>query len=191
MPYIDGCSSISQAGRSGDTILYYRVLVFPYAVVLMLFWLYSKKWLEYIHGHATKSAQSIFWLGMVGSIGLLVYIDFLGTAGEYNRLLRRVGAALYFVLIPVAQSLLLYQHYKILRTKPDVPVKPAVLRYQFVVISLMWMLAVASVFLALAGLKTSEMENVVEWNYSLMVNLYSAGMILLWKDFKLGFRNIN
>lgn len=184
MPYIDGCTTISQAGRSGDTIFYYRALVFPYSVLLMLFWVYSKKWLDYIHGYTTKSAQIILWLGVVGSIALLIYIDFLGTAGETNRLMRRIGAMLYFTLIPLAQSLLLYQHYKILRNKPDISIKPKVLQYQLFIILLMLVIVVTSAFLVVTGNDTSEMENIVEWNFSLLVNLYFAGMILIWKNYR-------
>jgi hypothetical protein len=184
IPYIDGCTTISQAGRSGDTIFYYRALVFPYSVLLMLFWVYSKKWLDYLHGYTTKSAQIILWLGVVGSIALLVYIDFLGTEGEVNRLMRRIGAMLYFILIPLAQSLLLYQHYKILRIKPDVSIKPTVLQFQLSIILLMLIIVVTSAFLVMTGNDASEMENIVEWNFSLLVNLYFAGMVLIWKDYR-------
>lgn len=184
MPYIDGCTTISQAGRSGDTIFYYRALVFPYSVLLMLFWVYSKEWLELLHGHTIKAAQTILWLGVIGSIALLIYIDFLGTTGEINRLMRRIGAMLYFTLIPLAQSLLLYQHYKILREKPDVSINPTVLQYQFILIILMFMIAVASVCSVVTGNNTSEIENIVEWNFSLLVNLYFAGMIFIWKDYR-------
>ena len=184
MPYIDGCTTISNAGRSGDTIFYYRALVFPYSVLLLLFWLYSKKWLDLLNGHSTKAALSMMWLGVIGSIGLLIYIDFLGTTGEINNLMRRMGAALYFILIPLAQCLMLYQHYKILRNRPDESINIKVLQYQFVIVLLMTIIAVASIFIVMTGNDTSEIENIVEWNFSLLVNLYSAGMILIWKDYR-------
>ena len=184
MPYIDGCTTISNAGRSGDTIFYYRALVFPYSVLLVLFWLYSKKWLDILNGHSTKAALSMMWLGVIGSIGLLIYIDFLGTTGEINSLMRRMGAALYFMLIPLAQCLMLYQHYKLLRNKPDALINSKVLQYQLVIVLLMTIIAVASIFIVVTGNDTSEIENIVEWNFSLLVNLYSAGMILIWKDYR-------
>jgi len=126
----------------------------------------------------------MLWLGVLGSIGLLIYIDFLGTTGEVYGLMRRIGAAMYFVLIPLAQSMLLYQHYKVLRKRQDSLIKPKVLQYQFVIVLLMLTIAAASVFFVVAGKNTSEIENIVEWNFSLLVNLYSAGMILIWKDYR-------
>jgi hypothetical protein len=182
LPYIDGCTTISQAGRSGNTIFFYRALVFTYSVLLIFFWVYSKEWLQLLHGHTTKAAQIISWLGVIGSIALLIYIDYLGTTGEINRFMRRIGAMLYFTLIPLAQSLLLYQHYKLLSKRPDFLIKPKVLQYQFIIVLLMIIIAVASVFFVLTGNETDEVENIVEWNFSLLVNLYFAGMILMWKD---------
>ena len=188
MPYIDGCTTISQAGRSGNTIFFYRAVVFTYSVLLMLFWLYSKNWLELLHGHTTNIARIIFWLGFTGSIALLIYIDFLGTTGEINHFMRSTGAMLYFTLTPLAQSLMLYQHYKILRNKPEVSIKPKVLQYQLIIILiLMLMIGVISILLVVTENITYEIENIVEWNFSLLVNLYFAGMILIWKDYRLAF----
>ena len=184
MPYIDGCTTISNAGRSGDTIFYYRALVFPYSVLLLLFWVYSRKWLDLLHGHSKQATQIILWLGVLGSIGLLIYINFLGATGDIYSLMRRIGAALYFVLIPLAQSMLLYQHYKVLHKSPDSLIKPKVLQYQLVIVLLMLAIAVASVFFVVTGKNTSAIENIVEWNFSLLVNLYSAGMILIWKNYR-------
>ena len=184
MPYIDGCTTISQAGRSGNTIFFYRVLVFAYGVFLICFWLYSKSWFELLHGYTTKIARSIFWLGLVGSIALLIYIDFLGTTGEFNGLMRRMGAMLYFTLTPLAQALMLYQHYNILRKKPDVCIKPAVLQYQLIILLLMLLIGVISIGLVVTDNITYEIENIVEWNFSLLLNLYFAGMFFIWKDYR-------
>ena len=184
MPYIDGCTTISQAGRSGNTIFFYRAVVFPYSVLLILFWLYSKRWLDLLHGHTTKIAQIIFWLGLTGSIALLIYIDFLGTTGEINRFMRRIGAMLYFTLTPLAQSLMLNQHYNILRKKPEVSLNPNVLQYQLIILLLMLLIVVISIFLFVTDNITYEIENIVEWNFSLLINLYFAGMFFIWKDYR-------
>ncbi len=189
IPYIDGCTTISQAGRSGNTIFFYRAVVFPYSVLLMWFWIFSKSWLELLHGHTTKIAWIIFWLGLAGSISLLIYIDFLGTTGEINRFMRRIGAMLYFTLTPLAQLLMLYQHYNILCDKPDVSIKPKVLQYQLIILLLMLIIGAISIFLVVTDNITSEIENIVEWNFSLLLNLYFLGMILIWKDYRLAFTN--
>ena len=187
MPYIDGCTTISQAGRSGNTIFFYRAVVFPYSVLLIWFWLYSKSWLDLLHGHTTKIARIIFWLGLAGSISLLIYIDFLGTTGEINRFMRRIGAMLYFTLTPLAQSLMLNQHYNILRKKPEVSIKPKVLQYQLIILLLMLIIGAISILLVVTDNITYEIENIVEWNFSLLLNLYFLGMIFIWKGYRQAF----
>jgi len=184
MPYIDGCTSISKAGRSGNTLFFYRALVVTYSMLLMLFWLYSKSWLELLHGHSKKIYRIIFWLGLAGSIALLVYIDFLGTTGEINRFMRRMGAMLYFVLTPLAQLLLFKQHYNISRKKPEFSIKKAAIQYQFIILLLMLIIGVISIFLVVTNNNSSERENIIEWNFSLLVNLYFVGMIFIWKDYR-------
>ena len=184
MPYIDGCTTISQAGRSGYTIFLYRALVMTYSVFLMFFWIYSKSWLDLLHGHTTKMAQIILWLGLAGSIALLLYIDFLGTTGEINRSMRRIGAMLYFTMTPLAQILLLKQHYKFLYKKSEATIKPKVFQYQFMVVLLMLIIVVVSIFYVATDSITTEIENIVEWNFSLLVNLYFVGMIFIWKDYR-------
>jgi len=79
---------------------------------------------------------------------------------------------------------MLYQHYKLLRDKPEVSIRPKVLQYQLIIMMLMLITGVTSLILVLTGKNTSEIENIVEWNFSLLVNLYFAGMILIWKDCK-------
>ena len=184
MPYIDGCTTISQAGRSGNTIFLYRALVVTYSVSLIWFWLYSKSWLELLHGHTTNIARIILWLGLAGSIALLIYIDFLGATGEIHRVMRRIGAMLYFTLTPLAQILMLKQHYNILRKKPGVSIKPKVLQYQLIISLLMLIIGAISIFLVVTNNMTYERENIVEWNFSLLVNLYFLGMIFIWKDYR-------
>jgi len=153
----------------------------------MLFWLYSKNWLERLHGNTTNIARIIFGLGLAGSIALLIYIDFLGTTGEINYFMLSIGAMLYFTLTPLAQSLMLYQHYKILRNMPEVSIKPKVLQYQLLILILMLMIGVISIFLVVTDNITYVIGNIVEWNFSLLVNLYFAGMILIWENYRFAF----
>ena len=123
-------------------------------------------------------------MGLAGSIALLIYIDFLGTTGEFNRFMRRMGAMFYFTLTPLAQLLLLKQHYNIMRKKLDVSIKSKVLQYQLVIVLLMLIIAAISIFLVVTNNSTYESENIVEWNFSLLVNRYFLGMIFIWKGYR-------
>jgi len=102
--------------------------------------------------------------------------------------MRRIGAILYFTLRPLAQSLMLNQHYHILRKKPEIFIDPKVLEYQLFILLLMLLIVVISLFLVVTGDITYEIENIVEWNFSLLVNSYFAGMFFIWKDYRHVFK---
>jgi len=155
-----------------------------YGVLLIWFWIYAQQWLNLLYGHTTKIARIILWLGVVGAIFLIVYIDFLGTTGEMNRFMRRYGIMVFYIFTPLAQLLMLKLHYNILPSMPEGAIKPRVLQYQLVTILLMLIIGIISIALDGTQSKTYESENIVEWNFSLLLNMYFLGMIFIWKDYK-------
>lgn len=187
IPYIDGCTTVSRAGRSGNSIFLFRAAMMAYCVLLIWFWIYSKHWLDILHGHTTIIARVILWLGMTGMLSLIVYIDFLGTSGEVNRFMRRIGVLFYFTLTPLAQLLMLNQHFKIISKKTEVAIKSKTLQYQLILLLLMLILGIINSILAITDYNTYESENIVEWNFSLLMTLYFLGMAFIWKDYRYTF----
>ena len=184
IPYLDGCTTISQAARSGSSIFVYRATMIAYSVLLIWFWIYTKHWLKDLYGYTTKAANIIVWLGIIGALFLIVYIDFLGTAGEVNRFMRRYGILIFFTFTPLAQLILLQQHYKILPSLPDATINPRLLKYQFFTLISMLSIGIVSIVLDITEYKTYQSENIVEWNFALLLNLYFLGMIFIWKDYR-------
>ena len=189
LPYIDGCTTISQAARSGNSIFIYRATMMVYGVLLIWFWIYAQHWLNLLYGNSTKIARIILWLGIVGAIFLIIYIDFLGTTGEVNRFMRRYGIMVFFTFTPLAQLLLLKQHFNILPSLPEGTLNPRVLQYQLIVLLLMLLIGIISTILDATQSKTYESENIVEWNFSLLLNMYFIGMIFIWKDYRNYLKN--
>jgi len=189
IPYIDGCTTISRAARSGNSIFLFRVIMIIYSVLLIWFWIYAQHWLNLLYGHTTKVARIILWLGVIGAIFLMIYIDFLGTTGEVNRFMRRFGIMVFFTLTPLAQLLMLNQHFNILKTRPECNIRPKTLQYQLIILLLMLVIGIISILLGATQNKTYESENIIEWNYSILLTMYFAGMIFMWKDYRFYFRN--
>lgn len=188
-PYIDGCTTISRAARSGNSIFIYRASMIAYGLLLIWFWIYVQQWLNQLYGHRTKLSRIILWLGVVGAIFLIVYIDFLGTTGEMNRFMRRHGIIIFFTFTPLAQILMLKQHYDILPSLPEGTIKPWVLHYQLFVLLLMLIIAIISAILDITQNKTDASENIVEWNFSLLLTMYFSGMVFIWKDYRYYLKN--
>jgi hypothetical protein len=183
-PYFDGCTTISKAARSGNSIYIYRAAMFIYSVLLIMFWVSTRQWLARITGEATKLSNIIMWLGIIGALFLMIYIDFLGTTGEVNRFMRRYGIMVFFTFTPLAQVLLLKLHYKTLTTGASSGLKRPVLSFQLYVLLIMAIIGITSIFLEALQLKTYESENIVEWNFAFLLNMYFAAMIFIWRDFR-------
>ena len=189
IPNLDGCVSISKAARNGSALFIFRAVMIAYGVLLIWFWIYVRQWLDHLYGYRTAVATSILWLGVIGALSLIVYVDFLGTSGEFNRFMRRFGILIYFICIPLAQILLLRQHYRILPSLPKGRLPRKLLQYQLYIILLMLFVGALSGAMEVMYIKTDESENIAEWNLALLMQLYFLLMVFLWKDYRFYLRS--
>lgn len=97
-PFVDGCVSISRAGRHGLPNILFRALLLPAAVLQALCWCLAPGWLQMLGAPADRAQRALPGLGLVAASCLVAYGSFLGTEGEAYRFLRRHGTALYFGL---------------------------------------------------------------------------------------------
>ncbi len=183
-PYFDGCTTISKAARSGNSIYIYRATMIAYSVLLIWFWIYTSQWLLKLLGEVTRLSKTIMWLGIIGALFLMVYIDFLGTTGEINRFMRRYGIMIFFTFTPLAQVLLLKLHFKALSAAASDNLKRPFLNFQLYVLLIMCIIGIVSIILDVAQLKTYQSENIVEWTFAFLLNMYFAGMVIIWRDYR-------
>lgn len=97
-PFVDGCVSISRAGRHGLPNILFRALLLPAAVLQALCWLLCPGWLRTLGAPADRWQRVLPPLGVLAGVCLVLYGSFLGTEGEGYRFMRRYGTALYFGL---------------------------------------------------------------------------------------------
>ncbi|MBX3605074.1 MAG: hypothetical protein KF788_07375 [Piscinibacter sp.] len=97
-PFLDGCVSISRAGRHGLPNLLFRALLLPAAVLQAICWLLCPGWLRQLGAPPDRWQRALPLLGLGAGTCLVLYGSFLGSDGEGYRFLRRYGTALYFGL---------------------------------------------------------------------------------------------
>ena len=96
-PFVEGCVSISRAGRHGLANHVFRALMLPAAVLQALVWLLQARALSLAaHAAIRHSVIALAALGVAAGIALVLYGSFLGTEGETYRWLRRYGTVVYF-----------------------------------------------------------------------------------------------
>lgn len=152
VPVLEGCTSISRAGRHGLANHVFRLLVLPCALLVGLHWWLVARWLG-------RGWRDVAWLGGIAAVALAVYATFLGTDGEAYRFLRRYGVVCFFGFGYLAQLRFLHGAVRCTETR-------RIMRAMTVVSVLMLLLGVGNV--AATALVDDDwlkdrIENALEW----------------------------
>lgn len=159
LTYLEGCTSISATGRYGVSYWLFKLFMLPQALLLAVFW----RGLD-----ATLPRQAgrnvMLWAGLVGAVFLVLYTVFLGSQGELYRLMRRYGIFVFFLGTLIAQ---IAATRRLARARAGAP-----LRLQQGLLVAMGVFVIAELPLGTFGLQDDRAENVIEWNYSLLMQLW-------------------
>jgi len=176
VPYWEGCTSISRAAREGNAIFLFRGLMMPVAALLVLFWYLQSVWLKEM---TQKRHPVTFILGAIGAVFLILYVDFLGTQGDFYRFLRRYGTTLYFALTVLAQMISIRSLQQV-SGELDRKIR-RYLNLQFFLMVLYWCLGISNVVIKATEVSWADQaENVIEWHFALYMSLYFALTAMMW-----------
>ena len=185
-PYIDGTVSVSAAARQDPTIYWFRIAMMPYALVLAVFWWLNHRWLAAWAPGQAGWRRSVVLSGLIGASFLLLYVSFLGTDGVIYSLLRRFGATLYFACTALAQLLSLRVLWRSqLIEHPDCrpwAIVACTLSASLLVVGLI------SIPLPMWVPEGYRVENVVEWNFGLLMMAWFAAVAVMWRRTGFGFQ---
>ena len=182
VPYWDGCTSISRAGRHGLAAIVFKLLMLPCAVLQALHWVAARQWLALSHPDPA-AGRWLPPLGLVAGVALAVYVAFLGTDGEIYRWMRRYGTIGYFAATYLAQ--LLY-----LRGLAQLPQRPRA-PYLAMAAVCVAMLALGLVSTGISAVAASgddkdRLENLVEWHIGLLLCAWFLVQAGLWRSGRFG-----
>jgi len=181
-PFVDGCVSISHAGRHGLPNILFRGLVLPAAVLQALCWMLCPAWL------GTLAAPSRAWqrwlpaLGVGAGTMLALYGTFLGTEGEGYRWMRRYGVVFYFGLTAIATLIVAEQMLRLLRADRR---QRRIVAAVCAPCLLLPLLGLAHVFLPLwwsSPAQKSALENVTEWWAGAIFTGFFLGLAWAWRE---------
>ena len=165
--YLEGCTSISATGRYGVSYWLFKVFMLPQALLLALFWRRLARGLP-----ASGQRDALLIAGRIGAAFLVLYTVFLGSQGDVYRLMRRYGVFVFFLGTFVAQILATRR-----LARSGLP--RGVQRFQQALLFLMGMLALAEIPLGTFGLQDDQAENVIEWNFSLAMQVWFASWLFV------------
>lgn len=175
VPYLEGCTSVSRAARSGIANPIFRAIMLPYAVVLMLYWWLAAEWLRGLAPPRPRLRRTMLALGLLAALFLILYATFLGVDGAFYQWMRRYGITVHFSCTVLAQFLLT-------RALAEEARLPRWLRRGKIgLCAAMLVLGLASIPLQHLATHRELALNALEWSYSLLMLSFYPLTALAWR----------
>ncbi len=181
LPYVDSCTSISATGRQGPESHVFRATIMPSAVLMLVYWVLVHEWFKTLGNRMAAVRRIMLGLGLVASLGMIVYAAVLGEFGDGYRLQRRIGVTLFYAFTVLAQLLMAIQVEAVARVRPTLI--PLRISRALLVVS------AATILVILAGLlfwaffeHYSRIEDAFAWWVTLLVLLQPLVAYFAWKE---------
>jgi hypothetical protein len=181
IPYVQGCGSISAAGRYGMSYFFFKAGMIPAAVLLAAFWYFCRRWLLILGDADGRMVRAMVFTGCISAAFLILYTVFLGSEGEFYSLMRRYGVNIYFSFGYLAQLMLLGR-LQILKRAGVVDLPRGILTGKLTLLIVMLLLGLASIPMSDMFTDKHRPINIVEWNFSALMISY---FFLTWRAWRM------
>jgi len=179
-PYFDGGTSISRTARYFPNYLIFKPAMFLTSYLLIKYWLFNKEIVNSFEQNHKYIKKFVFF-GIASAISLVLHSIFLGISFDIAiyKLFRRVVMLSFIIFEVVAQTYLVLSLYSI-KGKINKFIKPTILKFKIILVSLLIIVAVISIpIILLPGNKF--LKHALEWDYFLGVISFYLLTYFMWK----------
>ena len=162
-PNIDGCSSISRAGRYFPVKFFFKPLMFIYAIFLSIFW---KKLYDTLRKEHISISKLYLLTALCSVLFLVLYIIFLGE-GKYYRFFRQVGIFIFIFFTVLSQILYSIKLKKLSCFNYKLKNKQS---FYAICIGVIGLFLLPFVIFEIVEIKN--FKNIVSWNYFFLMQIY-------------------
>ncbi|MDH3510872.1 MAG: hypothetical protein OER85_08425 [Gammaproteobacteria bacterium] len=170
-PYLEGCTSISSAGRYGFSYFFFKAGMIPAALVMGAFWIVCRRWLLTLGDVNGRMVRAMVYLGCISAVFLMLYTVFLGSKGDVYNFMRRTGVIVYFSFGYLAQLILLGR-LRGLQAAKRIAIPAYILNGKLAVLIALLMIGLGSIPISNFVVDKHRPENAVEWTYALLMVSY-------------------
>ncbi|NOZ54419.1 MAG: hypothetical protein GXP08_15020 [Gammaproteobacteria bacterium] len=182
--YLDGCTTISSTGRKAPESLWFRATLIPTAVLMLIYWRLIGDWIKCLDKRQLQGVWVLQWLGSLASVFLIVYTVALGFIDPNYHIQRRIGVTGFFSCTFLAQLLLARRLWYISLAQPEL-LSPRIAQAKITLCFFLLVVGLISIPVS-AWIGGNEPENIVEWNFSLL--MYCYFLLTYWGWRTTGFR---
>tara|TARA_B100002019_G_scaffold178550_1_gene154142 strand:- start:644 stop:1354 length:711 start_codon:yes stop_codon:yes gene_type:complete len=186
-PYFDGGASISRTARPYPSWLVFKPAMFLTAFLLIKYWLYNKKIIEFFNPDH-KHVKKVIFFGIASALALVVHSIFLGIKfdNDLYKLFRRVVMLSFIVFEIVAQAYLVATFYSFKEKLNDF-INIKFLKLKFVLVTSLIVIALISIpIISLPGdyflsFNLKFFKHALEWDYFIGVISFYLLTFFMWK----------
>ena len=177
IPNIEGCTSISRAGRYVPVKYFFKPMMFLYAIFLFLFWYNFLEKIKTIN----VSEKKLPWFATFSILFLILYIVFLGE-GKIYEFFRRIGIYIYIFFTVITQFLISKKLYLIKqKIKKIYNIKFIKVNYFLTLFLVIFGIILLPILLIKID-NFSEIKNIISWNYFFLIQLYFLFSLFTFKN---------
>lgn len=180
-PLLEGCTSVSSAGRHGAAYWLFKLGVLPTALLMAVFWRWCRAWVLSLGLGDSTGLKAMRWLGTISAAFLVLYVVFLGSSGEVYAFLRRFGVTIHFSFSYLAQILLLNRLWNA-RRAGRLPLPDALTTVMFALTLVCFAMALYSLPVGVVIADPDNVIiNVIEWNFAIALIGWYLLPALAWR----------
>ena len=186
-PYFDGGASISRTTRPYPTWLIFKPAMFLTSYILIKYWIYNKKIIEFFEKDH-KYKNKVIFFGIASAIALTIHSIFLGIKfdNDLYKLFRRVIMLTFIIFEIVAQAYLVATFYSF-KEKLEIYINKFFLKLKIILVISLILIAVISVPIIslpgndFLGFNLKFFKHALEWDYFLGVISFYLLTFFMWK----------
>jgi hypothetical protein len=186
-PYFDGGASISRTARPYPTWLIFKPAMFLTSYILIKYWIYNKKIIEFFEKDH-KYKNKVIFFGIASAIALTIHSIFLGIKfdNDLYKLFRRVIMLTFIIFEIVAQAYLVATFYSF-KEKLEIYINKFFLKLKIILVISLILIAVISVPIIslpgndFLGFNLKFFKHALEWDYFLGVISFYLLTFFMWK----------
>ena len=176
IPIIDGCTSISRAGRYYPVNYFFKSFIFISGCLIIFYWF--KNFLFFNSYFASKLNKITFIIGILSVIFLFLYIAFLGES-NYYKFFRKIGIFIYILFAIISELLLSIIYFKNRNYKSFLTNFIELKLYLSLLITILGILFLP--FMTMKIDNVANLRNIIAWNYFLLIQINYLSTYFCWK----------
>ena len=180
VPYIDGSLSISRASRTFPQYLIFKPAMIITAILLCFYWYKNNSLINFFKNTEFKK-NNFMVFGILSAIFLIIHSLLLGVETDIKifKFLRRVILLSFIVFEIIAQSILVFNFYKLKEQLYEL-INPITLKLKMILVSVLIFVAIISIPI-LINSGNVHLKHGLEWNYFIGVISFYLFTKFLWK----------